>query len=394
MTPEARIEALAAFGVTPRQARFLMAVLQHGGVCVPRQYATFAQTAYGHTVNRFFERLVAARYAVPSGCLHNRARVFHLQHRGLYEAIGEPHSPFRRPVAAGLAVERLMRLDSVLGFPDQTWLTTRSEQLGYLTGPCGVALDTLRRASAESTRCLPDRLPMGIDPAGRVTLLFLALESSPDIARTVLRRHVPLLRALRLWTWRVVLPRAFEGAYDAFQTMVDDELEKPLDARTVEHLREAFARRRADREARTTSPIGDDWRGLPRTLLPRVTGLYQRWQRVGDAALVEASSRTIADALAEGHGRVEVTVLPHRYDHLSPLVAASVTGVRGVKSSRGATWAAAQPWRTPGAGTRNRTARADCRRSDNCKPCLNTAAVCWAALLCRPCPAQLSNVGA
>ena len=331
MTPEARIEALAAFGVTPRQARFLLTVLQHGGVCVPRQYATFAQTAYGHTVNRFFERLVAARYAVPAGCVHNRARVFHLQHRGLYEAIGEPHSPYRRPVAAGLAVERLMRLDAVLGLPDLTWLTTRAEQLAHLTGPCGVALDALPRASAQSTRCLPDRLPVGIDPAGRVTILFLALESSPDIARTVLRRHVPLLRALRLWTWRVVLPRAFEGAYDAFQTMVDDELEKPLDARTVEHLREAFARRRADREARTTSPIGDDWRGLPRTLLPRVTGLYQRWQRVGDAALVEASSRAIADALAEGHGRVEVTVLPHRYDHLSPLVAARVTGVRGVE---------------------------------------------------------------
>ena len=62
-----------------------------------------------------------------------------------------------------------------------------------------------------------------------------------------------------------------------------------------------------------------------------MTGLYQRWQRVGDAALVEASSRAIADALAEGHGRVEVTVLPHRYDHLSPLVAARVTGVRGVE---------------------------------------------------------------
>ena len=112
-----RLEALAAFGVTPRQARFLLTVLQHGGVCVPRQYATFAQTAYGHTVNRFFDRLVAARFAVPSGCLHSRARVFHLQHRGLYEAVGEPHSSFRRPVAAGLAVERLMRLDAVLGLP-------------------------------------------------------------------------------------------------------------------------------------------------------------------------------------------------------------------------------------------------------------------------------------
>ena len=239
-----------------------------------------------------------------------------------------------------------------------------------------------------------------------VTILFLAVESSPDIARTVLRRHVPLLRELRLWTWRVVLPRAFEGAYDAFQTMVDDELEKPLDARTVEHLREAFARRRADREARTTSPIGDDWRGLPRALLPRVTGLYQRWQRVGDAALVEASSRAIADALAEGHGRVEVTVLPHRYDHLSPLVAARVTSVRGVEkgSQRGHVGRTSS---TPG-GRIGRTPAFACdpraapvlqrprarRTAHTAGTCLNTAAVCWAALLCRPCPAQLSNVGA
>lgn len=27
-------------------------------VCVPRQYATFAGTAYGHTVSRFFDKLV------------------------------------------------------------------------------------------------------------------------------------------------------------------------------------------------------------------------------------------------------------------------------------------------------------------------------------------------
>ena len=99
------------------------------------------------------------------------------------------------------------------------------------TGPCGVALDALPHASAQSYASPAGfRLPLGIDRAGRVTILFLALESSPDIARTVLRRHVPLLRALRLWTWRVVLPRAFEGVYDAFQTMVDDALKKPRDA--------------------------------------------------------------------------------------------------------------------------------------------------------------------
>ena len=37
---EDRINAIAQFRYTERQARFLELVLRHGGVCVPRQYAT------------------------------------------------------------------------------------------------------------------------------------------------------------------------------------------------------------------------------------------------------------------------------------------------------------------------------------------------------------------
>jgi hypothetical protein len=47
MTFEDRVKAVAAFGVTERQARFLVTVLLHAGVCVPRQYARFAGIAYG-----------------------------------------------------------------------------------------------------------------------------------------------------------------------------------------------------------------------------------------------------------------------------------------------------------------------------------------------------------
>jgi len=48
MTLDARVNAIARFGFTERQSRFLVTVLLHAGVCVPRQYATFAGTAYGH----------------------------------------------------------------------------------------------------------------------------------------------------------------------------------------------------------------------------------------------------------------------------------------------------------------------------------------------------------
>jgi hypothetical protein len=40
----------------------------------------------------------------------------------------------------------------------------------------------------------------------------------------------------------------------------------------------------------------------------------------GDGALDGVSSTLSSDALTSGAGRVECLVLPHRYDHLSPVV--------------------------------------------------------------------------
>jgi hypothetical protein len=71
-----RVKAVARFGFTDRQARFLVTVMLHAGVCVPRQYARFAGTAYGHNVTKFFDRLVQGRVASVCRCLHNRAELF------------------------------------------------------------------------------------------------------------------------------------------------------------------------------------------------------------------------------------------------------------------------------------------------------------------------------
>ena len=45
MTAEDRVKTVADFGFTERQARFLVLVMRHAGICVPRQYAAFAGTA-------------------------------------------------------------------------------------------------------------------------------------------------------------------------------------------------------------------------------------------------------------------------------------------------------------------------------------------------------------
>src|SRR5262249_18847698 len=47
MTSLERAEALADYGFTERQARFLVLVMRHAGLCVKRQYAAFAGIANG-----------------------------------------------------------------------------------------------------------------------------------------------------------------------------------------------------------------------------------------------------------------------------------------------------------------------------------------------------------
>ncbi|HEY3382996.1 MAG TPA: hypothetical protein VGK32_14575 [Vicinamibacterales bacterium] len=143
MNANERIQAVERFGFTTRQAGFLVAVMTHSGVCLPRQYAVFAGVAYGHKVNRFFGRLVARGFASACPSAHNRALVYHVQHRGLYEAIGEPHSRFRRPVPANAVAPRLVVLDAVISAPEVTRLATasaRARRLYHARAPRRCAL--------------------------------------------------------------------------------------------------------------------------------------------------------------------------------------------------------------------------------------------------------------
>ena len=49
------------FGLTDRQARFLVTVMLHSGVFVGRQYAAFAGITHGQKVHDFIERILARR---------------------------------------------------------------------------------------------------------------------------------------------------------------------------------------------------------------------------------------------------------------------------------------------------------------------------------------------
>ncbi len=77
MTSAERVDAVASLGFTERQAAFLVTVLLHGGVCVGRQYCTFAGIARGEKQHQFFGRLVTKGYARSYSHAHRKALLYH-----------------------------------------------------------------------------------------------------------------------------------------------------------------------------------------------------------------------------------------------------------------------------------------------------------------------------
>src|SRR5215510_241727 len=89
MTHAERVSAVVALGFTERQAAFLVLVMLHAGVCMGRQYCTFAGIVRGQKMADFFQKLTAKRYATPYPCGHNKARIFHVHSAKLYDAAGK-----------------------------------------------------------------------------------------------------------------------------------------------------------------------------------------------------------------------------------------------------------------------------------------------------------------
>lgn len=327
MTPEERVSAVAQFGFSERQARFLVTVMRHAGICVPRQYATFAGVANGgQKTNAFFEKLVARGYASACPCIHNRARLYHVHHRPLYRALGEPESRYRRPVAARDVRDRLRILDGILASPEVVWLASADEKAHHLAtlwpaaGTEVLPHVTLGNGDSRRVRLFPDRLPIGIDQTGRVVLLYLVTAVVNDEFSGFLQRHADLLRVVSGWTLRLLFFKALGECGAAFGQAVHDELASPLSAAEIAELTSYFGQVREAAIRRTWLPSDARLRRLHEAFdTARYRVLYRRWLSDGDAALEVVSSDVIKAAMERGAGRVECVSIPHSYGHLSPL---------------------------------------------------------------------------
>jgi len=327
LSPEERIAELAPYGFSKRQARFLDLVMRHSGVCVQRQYASFASIVQGQKTRTLFAKLVRRGHASAFECRHNRGRVYHLHGHGLYAATGAMNSRYRRPVSAGHTTERLMMLDALISSADVVWLATRAELRNHFgvvvsTPPDGSQPRELRRSPVDGL--CSDSMRVGVDPTGRTVLLYLVAPGGREDFRGLLARLVPILSGLPAWTLRLAFPRSLPEVYEAYQQVVREEWETPLQPQTIDELIWYFERRRDLPPGRSPFPADARFDRAAATFNgPRFDRFYRRWRRAGAAAFGEGSSSAISYALANGLGRIECFTLNHSYEHLSPVVSPS-----------------------------------------------------------------------
>jgi hypothetical protein len=324
-----RTDAVASFGFTERQARFLLTVLLHSGVFVERQYSSFAGIVHGQKTTDFLKTLTERRFATPIavGKLH-RGRMFHVHYKPLWAAIGEPDNRFRKPAAQGRMIERVMLHDAVLDDRDFTWLgpsmDKRRHFMRYLDGrlePGQYPHLLFGDGPTKAVRYFPDKLPIGVQPYGHPhVFVYLVTHPSPMDFRLFLLRHTALLRVLVRWTIRLLIPRQFRRARLAYQHAAREHLAEPLHASTVETLEWLFPERKRLAEAGSTSADKRYMETAHAFRAPRFQALHRQWLEDPANTLWMAGSRTISDTLERDHGRVECIELSRQYLHLAPLV--------------------------------------------------------------------------
>jgi hypothetical protein len=327
MTNEDRVNAIASRGYTDRQARFIVLVMLHSGVCTVRQYCEFSGISRGQKSQDFFATLLARKHASVTTDAVGKFRVFHVYASALYDAIGEPENRNRKPVSMAAAIERAMLLDAVLACQDVYWLATERDKVAHFTTTLGARL---RRSDLPqlrfgvepktTTRYFPDKLPVGLAGGDETIFTYLVRRPAPTDFRPFLQRHAELLRALPKWRLRLVIPGHLSRCESLYRSVLREELLMPLRMGVIEELRWFFEQKRA--------VVADD--GVPRSERfqsalrafdqPRFTALYRRWLESGPAALDSLSSPVLADAVTRGTGEVETYVLARSYFQLRSII--------------------------------------------------------------------------
>ncbi len=319
---EDRVTAVAALGFTPRQARFLTTVMLHSGVCMPRHYTKFAGIALGHNTRDFFAKLTREKFATGYACWRRQGTYFHIHHKSLYRAIGEPDNRHRRRLTIPRVAERLMLLDIVLDKPELTWLGAEADKALHFGQRHDVPREDLpslvfEQSGSRTVRYFPDKLPIGIDNLGRVLFVYLVTDPNPDAVRRFMQRHRPLFRRVSQWTLGLFFPGYLAGAEARIRAAVMESFAAPLGLSDLEDFKWYCAVRHAAEGGRIPTDQVRYSRARRAFGSPRFYAAYRAWRREGDGAFYDLTSIGLRDKLQCELVRIETHVLPQRYLNLA-----------------------------------------------------------------------------
>jgi hypothetical protein len=320
-----RAEVLVPFGLTERQARFLATVMVHSGVFVGRQYTAFAGITHGQKVHDFIEELLTRRLvtSIELGST-GRTRIFHVRHKPLYAAIGEPDNRNRRRVTIERVIERLMVLDGLLADRSVTWLGSERQKRRYFKERLG---DRLRdneyprlvfgKKPNITVRYFPDKLPIGYErDQYRHVFIYLARSPSPMDFRVFILRHLELFNALGFWTVRVLFPRSLAGSMKAYEKAAYELLTKPLTPSETEELIWFFRQPKFLALAVSASDRARVQAARRAFRSPRFAAIRRHWIAEGNRAVFLAASPVARDTLDRRCASVECLEVPHAYEQL------------------------------------------------------------------------------
>lgn len=336
-----RVSALPDSGLSLRQRQFLVTVMVHSGCFLERQYCAFTGTVRGQNSRAFVARLVARGFAraIEPGPVR-RGRLYHVHHKPLYEAIGQPDNRNRRLHSLGRMVERVMILDAVLSDRRCWWLSPEADKRRFFDvaqetglGPEEYPHITFRSGVRKTVRCFPDKLPIGIEKedTSRFVFLYLVNRRLPVDFRQFLIRHHNLLLRLHKWTMRLLVPRRFKKAVALYKAALREELWTPLNP-SVSTALETYFRQRQEQGGHLGDPT-DRYiaREFRQQGMAKITALYRAWRREGDVVLWRSSSRSLRDNHMHGCSACEIQILNGQYLQLTGAMDREAWAKRGAK---------------------------------------------------------------
>jgi hypothetical protein len=201
--PDSQLANLRTFGYTEEEAQFLHIAGTHSGYFTVGQFLSFANAGYGKRNARFVEKLLTLGHASVQRYRRN-GRVYHLDCRRIYAAIGKDYLWRRRKHELRYIRTRLLGLDFILAHAEGSYFETAEAKRRYFVE--GRKVDPQLFSTTEESRhaiTFADGFPLCVaypapnrDPLLTFTYIDPGRRSiDPYIAH--LRRYRPLFRQLR-----------------------------------------------------------------------------------------------------------------------------------------------------------------------------------------------------